>query len=410
MKSKFVTAVVSVLIAFVLWLYVIMVVSPDSEESYYDIPVVLQNESVLADRGLMITSEIPTVDLRLAGNRTDLIELNKGNISILVNVASILAPGTHRLDYSVAYPGTIPDSAISIQSSDPTLIPLKVERRIKKNVDVVVEYIGSVPEDFIADKENAILDYPTIEVSGPESVMSQIECAVIQIDLTDQDETMVGEYAYTLCNADKEPVDVKLVTTNVESVNITVKIQRIKEIELRVKVVDGGGATEETSSITIQPMKIRVSGSDVLLEQLEYLEIGTINLAELLKDQELSFPITLPEGVTNETGITEATVKVRFPGLMTRSFNVTEITPINVPEGMEVDMITEALEVKIRGPRSLVSKMKETDISITVDFSGAQLGTSTIKAVITISSQYGEAGAVGTYSVSATLLEADDKK
>lgn len=410
MKSKFVTAVVSVLIAFVLWLYVIMVISPGSEESYYDIPVVLQNENVLADRGLMITSEIPTVDLRLAGNRTDLIELNKGNISILVNVASILAPGTHRLDYTVAYPGTIPDSAISIQSSDPTLIPLKVERRIKKNVDVVVEYIGSVPEDFIADKENAILDYPTIEVSGPESVMSQIDCAVIQVDLTDQDETMVGEYAYTLCNADKEPVDVKLVTTNVESVNITVKIQRIKEIELRVKVVDGGGATEETSSITIQPMKIRVSGSDVLLEQLEYLEIGTINLAELLKDQELSFPITLPEGVTNETGITEATVKVRFPGLMIRSFNVTEITPINVPEGMEVDMITEALEVKIRGPRSLMSKMKETDISITVDFSGAQLGTSTIKAVIAISSQYGEAGAVGTYSVSATLLESDDKK
>lgn len=408
MKSKFVTAVVSVLIAFVLWLYVIMVISPGSEESYYDIPVVLQNESVLADRGLMITSDIPTVDLRLAGNRTDLIELNKGNISILVNVASILAPGTHRLDYSVVYPGTIPDSAISIQSSDPTLIPLRVERRIKKNVDVVVEYIGSVPEDFIADKENAILDYPTIEVSGPESVMSQIECAVIQVDLTDQDETMVGEYAYTLCNADKEPVDVKLVTTNVESVNLTVKIQRIKEIELRVKVVDGGGATEATSSITIQPMNIRVSGSDMLLEQLEYLEIGTINLAELLRDQELDFPITLPEGVTNETGITEATVKVRFPGLTTRSFNVTEITPINVPEGMEVDMITQALEVKIRGPKALMSKMKETDISITVDFSGAQLGTSTIKAVITISSQYAEAGAVGTYSVSATLLESDD--
>ena len=120
----------------------------------------------------------------------------------------------------------------------------------------------------------------------------------------------------------------------------------------------------KTSSITVEPRTIRVSGSDTLLEQLEELELGTINLAELLEDTVLTFPVVLPEGVNNETGITEVKVDVQFPELVTRTFNVTEIHAENVPEGMEVDMITQALEVKIRGPKALVRAMKETDKEI----------------------------------------------
>lgn len=408
MKNKILAVCLSVAIAFGLWLYVTTVVSPNSEETYYNIPIILQNENVLTERGLMITSEIPTVTLRLSGNRTDLIELNSSNINLITNVSSIVAPGTHRLSYVPTYPGNIPSNAITVQSSSTSVIMLKVERKIKKNVDVVLNYLGSVPEGFIADKENPLMDFETIEVSGPESVVSQIENAVIEVDLENQAETLIGQFAYTLCDKDMEPVDVPLVTTNVESVNLTVKIQRVKEILLKVKVVEGGGATMKTSSITVEPRTIRVSGSDTLLEQLEELELGTINLAELLEDTVLTFPVVLPEGVNNETGITEVKVDVQFPELVTRTFNVTEIHAENVPEGMEVDMITQALEVKIRGPKALVRAMKETDLTVTVDFSQAELGTATFKAEIILGEKYTEAGAVGTYSVSATLQEAEE--
>ena len=73
------------------------------------------------------------------------------------------------------------------------------------------------------------------------------------------------------------------------------------------------------------------------------MNIGTINLGEILKDQELQFPVVLPDGITNETGVDTVTVKVNFPQLMMKTFRVTSITAINVPEGLEVDMITEAL-------------------------------------------------------------------
>lgn len=405
MKSKILTVVLAVALAFGLWLYVINVVSPESEMTYYDIPVILQNEDILSERGMMIVSETPKVTLQLTGNRTDLNNLNEANINLIVNVATISTPGTHSLGFQESYPGNVD---VATASKNPSRVTIKVENRIKKTVPVVIDYMGTtVPEDFIADTENAQLDYAYVDVVGPQSTVDQITQAVIQVSLEGKEETIVDQQVYTLCNAQGDPVDAALVTTNVENINVTVKIQRLKELEFTVVVVDGGGATEQTCTITIEPKKIRVTGSDQILEDLESIELGTINLGELPKDTTLTFPVILPEGVTNEAGVTEAQVKVNFPALKTRSFKVTSILPINVPEGLEVDMITQALTVKVRGPSGLVKNMNASDITVTVDFSGKQVGTETMKANVVIASAYSEVGVLENYTVSAALREPD---
>ena len=56
MKNKLVSILLSVAIAFGLWLYVITYISPESEETYYNIPVILEGESVLNENGLMCPS------------------------------------------------------------------------------------------------------------------------------------------------------------------------------------------------------------------------------------------------------------------------------------------------------------------------------------------------------------------
>ena len=405
MKNKILSIVLSAVVAFGLWLYVVTVVSPGSEATYYNVPVVLQNENVLQERGLMITSDLPTVNLDLSGNRTDLNKLDSKNINILVNVASIEAAGTHQLNYSVAYPGTVNGNDITRTGQSTNVVTLTVEKRITKNVDVVAEYIGSVPEGFIADKENAVLDYQTVEVSGPESVVEKIAQARIQVDLTDKNVTVAGQYIYDLCDAEGNPVDVQRVTTNVEAVNLTVKVKRVKELTLAVETAYGGGATENNSTVTISHKSIYVSGSDALLEDLDVLKLGTVNLGEILEDTTLTFPITLPEGVTNESGITEVTVEVKFADLKVKTLNISNIQAVHIPEGMEVDMITQTLEITVRGPSLLIDAITEKDITVTVDFTNAQAGTATMRAQVEFGSNFTDAGTVGSYVVSATLKD-----
>ena len=89
MKSKMFSILLSAVVAFGLWLYVITVVTPESEKTYYEIPVVLQNKEALSDRGLIIVSETPKVTLALKGRRSTLNDLNEANINVITNVANI---------------------------------------------------------------------------------------------------------------------------------------------------------------------------------------------------------------------------------------------------------------------------------------------------------------------------------
>ena len=411
MKNKFVMVLLSAVVAFGLWLYVVTVVSPESEETYYNIPVILEGQSLLAERGLMVTENLnPTIMLTLSGNRTDLNKLNNSNIKVVANLSNISESGDHRLNYSINYPVDI-NGTLEKVNSNPKYVTLRVEREIRKDIDIQVYYTGSVPEDYIADTENKVMDYTRVTISGPEPVISQIAQARVDVDLTDRTESFSESYRFTLCDKNGEPVDVRHVETNIAQVNLTMKIQRMKEIALKLNIIEGGGATIATSKIEIDPPTIKVSGSEKALEGLTEIEIGTINLAvHTGASYQTTFPIVLPNGVTNLTGVQEANVTIQFPDLLQKTFTVTNIEALNLPIGMELELLTKALQVTIRGPKALVEKMTAADITANVDLSGAQPGTTTLKAEISVSPTFEKVGAVGgPYSVVTTLRDTNEE-
>ena len=406
MKKKALAFLLSAVVAFGLWLYVITVVSPESEKTYYDIPVVMQNKNILTERGLMIVSDEPNVTLALKSDRTILNDLNESNINVIINLANIEKPGIHNLTYDISYPGNIPHNEVSVLSSSTDLITLKIENRIRKTIPIVLDYSNTaVPTGYTADKENAELDYTEIEVTGPESVINQITQAVIQVNLSNQTKTVVGEFQYTLCDKQKQAVDAEKVTVNTEKVNLLVKVEKVKEIPLRVEIVDGGGATSENCTITVDTTQIQISGSDVLLENLDSLTVGTVNLAEILENQTLTFPIVLPEGVTNQTGVEQVLVDIKLPELKTKTLKVTTITGVNAPAGLKVDITTKERQVTVRGPEDLIEQIVATDVSLIVNLAEAQAGNHTLKADVVIAEAFAEVGVLDTYQVSVNLRE-----
>lgn len=404
-KNRLISVLLAVSIALVLWVYVITVVSPNSEGTFYNIPVVLQGEPMLESYGLMnVTENIPTVTLKLSGNRSDLNKVNSSNITLIADLSKVYEAGTTHLRYSISYPGDVPNGAFRVESQYPATITIEVERKLKKEVPVNIRYGGELGEDFIVDKENKILDYNTVTVSGPESVVSQITQAVVDVDLTDKTVSFSDNYRYSLCNEQGEPVDAQKVETNVAQVNLTLYIERVKELPLVLTVVDGGGATEETSEIKIDPATIKVSGSDLVMEKLTELNLGTINLEELLEDTDLSFAIMLPEGVKfMDPDVQTAAVSVKFPNLATKEITISTIEARNVPKGMDVEFLTKSLNVTVRGDKNLVKNLVPVDITVSVDFTDAQLGSYTIKPDITLNGVYRTVGAIGNYSVSVTV-------
>lgn len=405
MKNKLLSILLSVFIAFGMWIYVVTVVDYVSEATYHNIPVVLEGESVLQERGLMITSgQNNFATLVVSGKRSDLIKLKNSDITLKADLSKIYDPGEVQIVYTPSFPGEFASNAFVIESKNPDHFTMTVENRRKAEIPVKVMCSGAVPEGYISDTEEVVLDHPTIQISGPESVVQQIAYARIDVNLDGQVESISRNYRYTLCNQAGEPVDVEHITTNVGEVRMDMKIQRYKEIALAVDVVYGGGATQSATRIKIDPGFIKVSGSDALLDDLDKIVLGTIDLTDITKDEQKTFTVRLPEGITNRSGVSEVTVDISFDGLSMKEFNITNIQAINVPTGMTCELLTQAMKVTLRGPTELINQLREDDIVVTVDFAGKEVGTSQMKAAVSVNgAEYSDIGAVGTYSVAATL-------
>lgn len=401
MKSKPLSILLSIVIAFALWLYVTTVVSPEYTGDVRNVPVSLDGESILIEKGLMlITDELPTVTVTLTGYRSDIVNINAGNLTATADLTAINEPGTHNLIYTVTPPGNM--TSVSVQDREPDTVTVVVAERSTAKIPVQVNYTGTLPEGFIMDKENAVLDSTEVNVTGPKEIVDQIDHASVEINCDGRTESIVESQRFVLRDAEGNPLDVSLITADVEEIRLEVRVFRVKTIPLVLTINNGGGATEQTSEIAIDPAEISISGSDTALENLNELNLGTINLAEILNAEEREFNIVLPEGIKNETGVTTAKVSISFPELSKKDFTVTNIQTTNVVEGMEAQLLTKQLVITVRGPRDQVNSLKVEDISVVLDLTDV-VNSDALVPTITFGKNHPDLGVVGKPTVSVTV-------
>ena len=411
-KNKIYSVILSVVVAFGLWLYVVTNVSQEDDVTFYNIPVVMEGESVLADQNLMITyRSAQTVSVNLSGKRNDLNKINNSNLTAKVNLSKIEEPGENiALPYILSYPDNVSANDYMEDSRSPAYIYVDVDTRRTKEVPVQLKWTGSRSEDYIYDTENAVLDYPAITVIGPAAVADLIHHAEIEINLTEQVKSISDSYRYTLCDVNGDPVDAEQISTNVEEIHLDLPIQRIRDVKLAVDVIYGGGANAQNTTVTIEPQSLRLSGGDAVLAEFgDVYTVATINMADIERSTEQLYTLNLPEGVTNQTGVTEAMVIVKFTGLLTKEFTLENFQCINVPEGLDAEIINASLTIKVRGPANEIANLTAEDISAVVDFSNAEVGTATYKATIVFSEEFPNVGALKTNSVSATVQVSEEE-
>lgn len=404
-RSKILSVLLSIAVAFGLWLYVITVDNPEFSDTVLDVPVSFISETALNERGFIISLDLDsTVDLKLTGNRSDVIKCDRTNLTVKVDLSKIYDEGTHNLEYTVSFPGEVGNNALSVEKY-PATIPVTVVRWAQKEVPVNVICEGTVPENYFADTENVAKDISSVLVVGPKSVVEQIDEALIRVDLTDQTESISQSYRYTLVDVNGQAVDAETIEVNVEEIHVDVKIQYVKDVALVINLVDGGGATTGNVKLEYAPKSIKLAGSEAVLQDLNEIVLGTINLADYLETTEFTYAVPELEGITNLSGVTEVTATLSFPGLIIKEFTVESFKIANVPEGLKVELITEKLPIKIRGLAGEVNRLTAEDIIVTADFSGAQIGTSTFKVIVTFSDGFQQLGPVGVVTVTANVSE-----
>lgn len=373
MKSKFLSALLAGVIAICLWAYVITVERPESENVFYNVPVVMEGQTVLQERGMMITSDTnQTVTLKLSGKRSDLNKLKSSDIAAVVDLSRIMEAGDKKVMYDVSIPG---DSSIEVVSRQPDAVSLTVTEWAVKEIPVELAYEGRIPEGYYVDRQSASVEFATVTVTGPKAIINQIEQAKITLNLDNRIETISESLRYALCDAEGNPIeDVSSITTDRGEIRVTVTIQQLKELKLVYTVQEGGGLTAEDVKVTADYETVTVAGSTAALLGLEEINVGTVDLSEMAESGELVFPIKLPEGVSNQSGFTVVRLNVELPELETKTFRISQFRLDNIPEGLTAQIYTQLLDVTIRGRGPVLERLKPEQITAVADLSGEVAG------------------------------------
>jgi hypothetical protein len=143
----------------------------------------------------------------------------------------------------------------------------------------------------------------------------------------------------------------------------------LRELPLLVVPIPGGGANEANVSIEIVPATIQVKGSASVLAGLNSITLKSIDLAKYIGKTEETFPITLPDGLENISGDTEAQVTTTIIGLVTRTRSAFRFEVVGADPAYRSIITTPTLAVTIRGAAEELDDITDKDIVITADVS-----------------------------------------
>lgn len=159
MKNKIPALLLSLIVALALWLYVVTTVKPETDQSFYNIPVALENERSLERQGLMlVSSDEAVVSVKLHGRRAGAEQ-----------AGSLQYPGDGGFEYGFRagqpYPGlqgvvSNGINSVTVAQRLTANVTVEIAEYAEKSVPVQILLQGTLEQGLMADTENASTSVP----------------------------------------------------------------------------------------------------------------------------------------------------------------------------------------------------------------------------------------------------------
>ena len=403
--------VFSLLCAILIWVYVSEATGPDIDKTFNNVKVVFEGESVMRDAKGLIISEMYTNSVRvsLTGNRRVVSSLNAADLTAVIDLNDISRTGDYSRALKITYPSRIDASQISAAVALPESIRFYVDKLSMRAVPVVGIFNGSAAEGFIA--EPLVFDTETVKISGPEKVIAQVDHALVEISRTELDKTLTVETTYVLIDAEGQVFESDEITFDRDTVNVTLPINAVKDVDLVVDLIPGGGATADHVKLDIFPDHITLIGDSATLAGVNNITLAKIDLAKLDTTLTETYKIIIPNDTHSTEGVKEATVTLTIEGLGHRTVTIqkSNISVINNSEGFAAEIMNNSLEnVVLRGPVDVLRSISDVNVRAVADLRnyGTATGIITVPVRIEVDGTT-EAGAFGEYEIYVNITVDD---
>lgn len=361
--SKIFWMLLSLLIAFFLWSYVAAQDTQEINKTFRGVPVVLLGEDAMRDSRQMVITDLDanSVNITVVGPRRVLSDMKASDLVAQVDVSKLTQSGSSSLTYTVIFPDGTDTHSLQITNRAPMTVSFNVSALIKKQIDVHGRFAGHIADDYL--REDPVFEPSTITVYGAEIYLKDVKDAwVVFGENTDISQSYTVEASFILRDKNDEECSTANLSFSDDVIVARQPLSRVKKVNLDVSVIYGAGASDENTKVTIEPDSIQLSGDSEVLDAINLIKLGTVDTTDFSASKEYVFPIRYADGLTNQTGTTEARVKVEIVNLSTKNFGVDNIVCLNTPDGFESEIITQTIAVTLRGPADQLSQVSKENI------------------------------------------------
>lgn len=395
-KSNLTIKIFSLVIAIILWSYVMSEVNPRITKEFRNIDVVFSNMEDLERSGieLMSPKEVK-INVKVEGRRSEVLKLRDTDIIAKADLSGY-SEGTKKVPIYIDAP-----SKVDIVDYTPKEISFRFERIVSKEKPVVLKTIGKLEPGYsLGDGE---IKPQSVILKGPKSWVNSVREVVAVVDITGKTKDINATVPIKLLDDDGN--DVGRVEKEPNVVDVFIPMYRSRKIPIDIQLDGSIPAEYENYTLTVSPKAVDVKGNDTILNSLSSIKTEPINVYKLVGSGSVETELLLPEGIElvdpnkkiivslksnsieNGTDIEDSdredvnineNINKRF------DYSFSEINARNLGDGLVIDTSnsTNSITVVLNGPKDYLNSIGKEVLSPEIDLKGLDEGVHEVKLII----------------------------
>lgn len=383
--------ILSLVLGVLVWLIGMQVSNPEMSKSY-DIELELRNMDKLTSRGLVLLNkdgiESEKIKVKIRSTRKEIEKINKatGVIKPFIDFETIYLNENNDYieDYSLRINFEEGDISYNIIKFYPSKIKLELDKIEQTERTITVLKKGMPVSGFESRKEIEVTP-KKISIKGAKGDLENISDIVAEVNLDKKKEDFTTVSALKVYDKNNKEITSKF-ELSVESVSLNIKMSKYDVI--RVVTPKTKGRLDKNLNITdikVSPKTIRFTGDEKILDSINEIIVPDIDISNIIYTTTMVYNV---KELVNVKGIDTVeienekitvTIQVNKQGTKEITIPTEEFLLKGLKEGMYLE---DELTIKIIGEESLVENIDDNDISVIVDLTGIEEGTTYVPVKI----------------------------
>ncbi len=355
-----------------LWFVVNNITDPVGEKSFYNVPVEIINEDMIADEGKVyeVLEGTDAINVKITGKKSVISYINKEDIKAVADLSELTFMNTVSIKVSSVKNNTELEFAPSVENMKLSIEDMK---QVQKMINTSTA--GVPAEGYIVGTVTPSQN--VVRLSGPESLVDQIDRVEAVANISGYSTDITSSVELKFCNAEGDEIKSSSIKTNISTINVAVTILGTKEIPLKFAVQgkpkDGYVVSRNMEMV---PETVRIAGRKSVLDSITEINIADAVLMVDGLNEDMTTVVNirkyLPSGVqladTSFDG--DVSVTVNIEPLVTKEYDipVKNFAVGNAPEGYDVfiqefenDGVKD-YKISVSGVESEIRKIRANEV------------------------------------------------